>query len=173
MIAGLRLSGGLQVLRYEPKQAYVAHSDYFETHTSSDFNWDPMNGGSNRFATVFLYLSDVEDGTAHDCGPAWLCLTYCHVDFWTPRLMCVWCRGSDGVPSRDVRRPCVQQHRGVHPSFGFAGTTHHCRLLQVPSDVERLFPDKSAWEYELTQRCHSSLAVRRPLGCGKWLRDQS
>eukprot|EP00658_Telonema_sp_P-2_P072228 TRINITY_DN6139_c0_g1_i4.p1 TRINITY_DN6139_c0_g1~~TRINITY_DN6139_c0_g1_i4.p1 ORF type:complete len:357 (-),score=47.93 TRINITY_DN6139_c0_g1_i4:260-1330(-) len=58
------LADGLQVLRYEPGQAYITHTDYFETNTSPDFNWDPTKGGSNRLATVFLYLADVEEGGA-------------------------------------------------------------------------------------------------------------
>jgi prolyl 4-hydroxylase len=28
----------------------------------NDHDWDPRSGGSNRFATVFLYLSDVAEG---------------------------------------------------------------------------------------------------------------
>ena len=40
----------------------MPHSDYFSLGTSADHNWDARNGGSNRFATVFLYLSDVEEG---------------------------------------------------------------------------------------------------------------
>lgn len=56
------MADGIQILRYKPKQAYIGHHDYFPTQQSSDFNWDPQNGGSNRFATVLLYLSDVSDG---------------------------------------------------------------------------------------------------------------
>jgi len=51
-----------QVLRYAPSQAYVPHTDYFGYQTSPDHNWDSRDGGTNRFATVFLYLSDVEAG---------------------------------------------------------------------------------------------------------------
>ena len=50
------------MLRYEPGQAYVPHSDYFALGTSQDHNWDARHGGANRFATVFLYLSDVAQG---------------------------------------------------------------------------------------------------------------
>jgi len=57
-----RLADGIQILRYKEQQAYVPHKDYFELRTSDDHNWDPRTGGSNRFATVFLYLSDVEEG---------------------------------------------------------------------------------------------------------------
>lgn len=56
------LADGIQILRYELGQAYVAHHDYFPRHQSDDHQWDPSKGGSNRFATVFLYLSDVEYG---------------------------------------------------------------------------------------------------------------
>lgn len=56
------LADGIQVLRYQLGQAYVAHHDYFPEHQSEDHQWDPALGGSNRFATVFLYLSDVEQG---------------------------------------------------------------------------------------------------------------
>lgn len=53
---------GLQLLRYQQKQAYIAHEDYFPVNASGDFNFDPHKGGCNRFATVFLYLSDVTLG---------------------------------------------------------------------------------------------------------------
>lgn len=56
------LADGIQILRYEIGQAYVAHHDYFPTSQSADHSWDPSKGGSNRFATIFLYLSDVEQG---------------------------------------------------------------------------------------------------------------
>lgn len=56
------LADGIQILRYELGQAYVAHHDYFPEHQSTDHQWDPSEGGSNRFATIFLYLSDVEYG---------------------------------------------------------------------------------------------------------------
>ncbi|KAF0700330.1 Aste57867_9143 [Aphanomyces stellatus] len=56
------MSDGLQLLRYQQKQAYIPHTDYFATQTSADWNWNPKSGGSNRFATVFLYLSNVTVG---------------------------------------------------------------------------------------------------------------
>ena len=56
------LADGIQILRYELGQAYVAHHDYFPAQQSEDHSWNPYKGGSNRFATVFLYLSDVEVG---------------------------------------------------------------------------------------------------------------
>ena len=56
------MADGIQILRYELGQAYISHHDYFPTRQSADHNWDPEKGGSNRFATIFLYLSDVEFG---------------------------------------------------------------------------------------------------------------
>ncbi|CAI5720893.1 unnamed protein product [Peronospora destructor] len=53
---------GLQLLRYQQKQAYYAHHDYFAVDSVPGFNFDPHTGGSNRFATVFLYLSEVAQG---------------------------------------------------------------------------------------------------------------
>ena len=56
------MADGIQILRYELGQAYGDHHDYFPRVQSDDHTWDPSKGGSNRFATVFLYLSDVEFG---------------------------------------------------------------------------------------------------------------
>jgi len=56
---------GLQVLRYNNGQKYDAHWDYF-------FHKDGVSNGGNRFATVLMYLTDVEEGgeTAFPLIPA-------------------------------------------------------------------------------------------------------
>lgn len=58
------MADGLQLLRYNESNAYVAHTDYLtrpaEGVTAAQM--DPAQGGANRFATLFLYLSDVEEG---------------------------------------------------------------------------------------------------------------
>jgi len=46
---------GLQILRYAQNQKYDGHYDYFFDEKG------PSNGG-NRYATVLMYLSDVEEG---------------------------------------------------------------------------------------------------------------
>merc|ERR1712129_532301 len=56
------LVDGFQVLRYKLKQAYIPHMDSFEFDASQDHNWNPTKGGTNRFATLFVYLSDVDEG---------------------------------------------------------------------------------------------------------------
>lgn len=55
-------SDGLQVVKYEPGQFYNSHTDWFNLDASPNWNWDPAKNGTNRFATVFLYLNDVELG---------------------------------------------------------------------------------------------------------------
>ncbi|ETV77107.1 hypothetical protein, variant [Aphanomyces astaci] len=58
------MADGLQLLRYQQKQAYIPHNDYFEVGSTvnSEWNFNPKTGGSNRFATVFMYLSNVTRG---------------------------------------------------------------------------------------------------------------
>ena len=46
---------GLQVLRYQKSQKYDGHYDYF-------FDEKSVQNGGNRYATVLMYLSDVEEG---------------------------------------------------------------------------------------------------------------
>ena len=53
---------GLQVVRYHPGQGYNTHPDYFTPKDDREFDFYPYSGGSNRFATVFMYLNDPEEG---------------------------------------------------------------------------------------------------------------
>lgn len=55
---------GLQLVRYAEKQAYDIHTDYFPIAYKPPNNFDPspLAGGSNRFATIFMYLTNVEQG---------------------------------------------------------------------------------------------------------------
>mmetsp|Transcript_18186 Transcript_18186/g.29547 ORF Transcript_18186/g.29547 Transcript_18186/m.29547 type:complete len:521 (+) Transcript_18186:207-1769(+) len=50
-----------QILRYEHGEWYRSHWDYF-TAESYDAYDPTVNNGTNRFITVFLYLTDVEGG---------------------------------------------------------------------------------------------------------------
>lgn len=53
---------GMQVVRYYSTQGYNTHPDYFMPSGDNDFDFYPYSGGSNRFATVFMYLNDPEEG---------------------------------------------------------------------------------------------------------------
>ena len=52
----------VQIIRYFEGQTYVGHTDYFRAPTGYE-NSDPsVPDGTNRFITVFAYLSDVDEG---------------------------------------------------------------------------------------------------------------
>jgi prolyl 4-hydroxylase len=49
---------GLQVLRYNVTRGYNTHMDYIDSYSGRmGHNYKSHDGGTNRFATVFLYLS--------------------------------------------------------------------------------------------------------------------
>ena len=56
---------GIQILRYNQTAAYVDHMDWLEAgiddHTS-EHDYKSDQEGTNRFATILLYLTDVEEG---------------------------------------------------------------------------------------------------------------
>mmetsp|Transcript_14251 Transcript_14251/g.21650 ORF Transcript_14251/g.21650 Transcript_14251/m.21650 type:complete len:561 (+) Transcript_14251:33-1715(+) len=58
----MALGDGIQVLRYNASGGYRWHTDWFPEKLVYGRNHDVTRGGSNRFATVFFYLSDVEWG---------------------------------------------------------------------------------------------------------------
>lgn len=47
---------GLQLVRYQQKNAYRQHHDYFPQGSFGNHNFDPASGGTNRFATIFFIL---------------------------------------------------------------------------------------------------------------------
>jgi hypothetical protein len=51
-----------QVLRYQNNQAYDVHPDYLRDSEQENYNYDTAGVGGNRFATVLLYMSEVETG---------------------------------------------------------------------------------------------------------------
>ncbi|KAH9250898.1 hypothetical protein BASA81_011286 [Batrachochytrium salamandrivorans] len=54
-------SDSVQVLQYEPGKFYKPHMDWFSGDYYQDY--DPVvNNGTNRFATMFLYLNTVQEG---------------------------------------------------------------------------------------------------------------
>lgn len=51
---------GLQILRYEPGQEYVAHHDWFDPNSPGAST--VIGNSGNRVGTIILYLNDVEEG---------------------------------------------------------------------------------------------------------------
>ena len=59
------LSDGLQVLRYNKTKAYIPHLDWIEDPSrKEEHNFDSIGVGTNRFATILLYFTDI----AEDAG---------------------------------------------------------------------------------------------------------
>ena len=57
------LTDGLQVLRYNKTTAYIPHLDWIDDYgKKEEHNFDSAGLGSNRFATILLYMSDLESG---------------------------------------------------------------------------------------------------------------
>jgi hypothetical protein len=56
------MADGLQVLRYNQTTAYVPHLDWIDDdHRQQEHNFDSAGIGTNRFATIFLYMSNLPD----------------------------------------------------------------------------------------------------------------
>jgi len=55
------MTDGLQVLRYNTSKAYIPHIDFLDDNDSGH-DYDASKKGSNRFATILFYLSDVDEG---------------------------------------------------------------------------------------------------------------
>eukprot|EP00559_Dactyliosolen_fragilissimus_P002478 CAMPEP_0184865724 /NCGR_PEP_ID=MMETSP0580-20130426/18819_1 /TAXON_ID=1118495 /ORGANISM="Dactyliosolen fragilissimus" /LENGTH=640 /DNA_ID=CAMNT_0027365023 /DNA_START=48 /DNA_END=1967 /DNA_ORIENTATION=- len=54
---------GLQVLRYNKTTAYIPHMDWIDDPGNrQEHNYDSAGVGTNRFATVLLYMSDLGEG---------------------------------------------------------------------------------------------------------------
>ncbi|EJK65613.1 hypothetical protein THAOC_13503 [Thalassiosira oceanica] len=57
------LTDGLQVLRYNKTTAYIPHLDWIDDYgKKQEHNFDSAGLGSNRFATILLYMSDLGVG---------------------------------------------------------------------------------------------------------------
>ena len=54
---------GLQVLRYNKTTAYIPHMDWIDDPGKRQrHNFDSSRLGTNRFATVLLYMTNLEEG---------------------------------------------------------------------------------------------------------------
>jgi len=53
---------GLQILRYNKTTAYIPHMDYIDDPLQKEVhNYDASGKGTNRFATILLYMTDLEE----------------------------------------------------------------------------------------------------------------
>jgi len=56
------VTDGLQVLRYNQTMAYIDHMDWIDDlRKKEEHNYDSMRLGSNRFATILLYFTDINE----------------------------------------------------------------------------------------------------------------
>jgi hypothetical protein len=53
---------GLQILRYNASTSYRSHLDYMELDDTLEHDYDSAHKGGNRFATILLYMTDMEQG---------------------------------------------------------------------------------------------------------------
>lgn len=53
---------GLQILRYNLTKAYIPHMDYLDISPTTKHDYDSGKKGGNRFATILLYMTDLEPG---------------------------------------------------------------------------------------------------------------
>ena len=53
---------GLQVLRYNTSTSYRTHLDYMDGSDALEHDYDSAHKGGNRFATILLYMTDMEPG---------------------------------------------------------------------------------------------------------------
>lgn len=56
------LADGLQVLRYNKTTAYIPHLDWIDDDFKrEEHDFESLGVGSNRFATILLYMSDLKE----------------------------------------------------------------------------------------------------------------
>ena len=53
------MADGLQVLRYNVTTAYIGHLDWIDPSPSVDHDFVTSGKGSNRYATILLYMTDM------------------------------------------------------------------------------------------------------------------
>jgi hypothetical protein len=57
------LTDGLQVLRYNKTTAYIPHLDWIDDYKKlNEHDFDSEHLGTNRFATILLYMTDLHEG---------------------------------------------------------------------------------------------------------------
>lgn len=160
---------GLQILRYNVSTAYINHLDYIESE-STDHDWDSAKDGTNRFATILLYMSDVEDGgeTFFPEATNWFVSAeespefsvseegaYASgVDESGPRLSS--CVSSE--VQEDCRDPSSYGYI-EHPIEDEEFIEEETALYLEEKNISHLFK-KGSWQRDMVKNCRSKMSVR-------------
>jgi len=160
---------GLQILRYNTTTAYINHLDYIEAETD-DHDWDSAAHGTNRFATILLYMSDVDDGgeTFFPDAEEWFVSNETSPDFAVCEDSTVGNDSdSDGPKLKDCVSSVVQK--------GCQDPSQYGHIMQASDDdalakaetsryldeknISHLFRQNS-WQRRMVQHCRSKMAVK-------------
>jgi prolyl 4-hydroxylase len=137
------LEDGLQIVHYSAGKAYIPHHDYFPVLEPGQtlehaHNFDAQNKGSNRFATVFLYISDVDEG-----GQTVF-----------PSLESDFCRDK----THNCTKPGEKEFVNIKTGISF---DEEASYQGKPSPERKT---NQTWEASMIHQCYSRLAVKPKKG---------
>jgi len=145
------LEDGLQIVHYSAGKAYIPHHDYFPVLEPGQtlehaHNFDAQNKGSNRYATVFLYISDVEEG-----GQTVF-----------PSLRSEYCRDGAHNCTREGEDEFVNIETGI--SFDEEASYAGKPPLDAQARAKAAAKKNRTWEANMIDQCYSRLAVKPKKG---------
>ena len=157
-----RLTDGLQVLRYNLTTAYNSHVDYLDDNDAGH-DYDSAGAGSNRFATILFYLSDVQAG-GETVFPRGKAVDYGVLD---DPFDGVSLRSNEWVHDRQLRDLEAQKRRSGDREGCADGNQ---KINNSDGDVEgldltvggRINPQ--SWEGRMIRDCRSKLSVKPAKG---------
>lgn len=142
---------GLQMLRYNVSTSYASHLDYFEGGEELEHDYDSAHRGGNRFATVLLYMTDMETGSGGETV---------FVKAW-PKDQLV----KERVTIKEVRLSASQ------PAFMYQLLTILNHVLGCEQALEEIRESGDAaifepgsWQEDMLAKCRSRLAIESRAG---------